>query len=195
MNAMPMEFEWDANKAASNLRKHGIRFEEAVLVFDDPQHLSRQDRYENGEYRWQTIGLVHGIIVILVAHSVRFESGTEVIRIISARKADKKRGVVMNMVKHKRDNPAALTAQREDELKALAKKSDDDIDYSDIPSSDDEPWSEAVRGKFYRPLKTQASVRIDADVMEWLKRPGKGYQTRLNAILREAMIREQNKKS
>ena len=63
------------------------------------------------------------------------------------------------------------------------------------PSSDDEPWSEAVRGKFYRPLKTQASVRIDADVMEWLKRPGKGYQTRLNAILREAMIREQNKKS
>lgn len=100
----------------------------------------------------------------------------------------------MNMVKHKRDNLAALTAQREDELKALAKKSDDDIDYSDIPSSDDEQWSDAVRGKFYRPLKTQASVRIDADVMEWLKRPGKGYQTRLNAILREAMLREQNKK-
>ena len=87
---MPMEFEWDANKAISNLRKHGIRFEEAVLVFDDPRHLSRQDRYENGEYRWQTIGLVHGIIVIMVAHSVRFESGTEVIRIISARKSDSK---------------------------------------------------------------------------------------------------------
>ena len=87
---MPMEFEWDANKATSNLKKHGIRFEEAVLVFDDPQHLSRHDRYENGEYRWQTIGLVHGVIVVLVAHSVRFESGTEVIRIISARKADGK---------------------------------------------------------------------------------------------------------
>ena len=87
---MPMEFEWDANKATSNLKKHGIRFEEAVLVFDDPQHLSRHDRYENGEYRWQTIGLVHGVTVVLVAHSVRFESGTEVIRIISARKADGK---------------------------------------------------------------------------------------------------------
>lgn len=87
---MPVEFEWDANKAASNLRKHGIRFEEAVLVFDDPQHLSHQDRYENGEHRWQTIGLFHGIIVILVVHSVRFESGAEVIRIISARKADGK---------------------------------------------------------------------------------------------------------
>ena len=90
MKYMPMEFEWDANKAQSNLRKHGVRFEDAVLVFDDPQHLSRQDRHENGEYRWQTIGLVHGIVVILVAHSVRFESGFEVIRIISARKADSK---------------------------------------------------------------------------------------------------------
>ncbi|MEF3109309.1 BrnA antitoxin family protein [Raoultella sp. WB_B2P2-3] len=100
----------------------------------------------------------------------------------------------MSMVKHKRDNPTALTAQREDELKALAKKSDDDIDYSDIPASGDERWPDAVRGKFYRPLKTQASVRIDADVMEWLKRPGKGYQTRLNAILREAMIRDLSEK-
>ena len=88
---MPMEFEWDANKARSNLRKHGIRFEEAVLVFDDPRHLSRQDRYENGEYRWQTIGLVHGVIVIMVAHSVRFESGTEVIRIISAAEGGQQR--------------------------------------------------------------------------------------------------------
>jgi uncharacterized protein (DUF4415 family) len=98
------------------------------------------------------------------------------------------------MVKHKRDNTAALTAKRDAELKALASKADEDIDYSDIPATDDAQWSDAVRGKFFRPLKTQASVRIDADVMEWLKRPGKGYQTRLNAILREAMIRDLNKK-
>lgn len=100
----------------------------------------------------------------------------------------------MSMVKHKRGDVSALSAQHEAELKALAKKSDDEIDYSDIPSTCDEQWSEAARGQFFRPLKTQASVRIDADVMEWLKRPGKGYQTRLNAILREAMLREQNKK-
>ncbi|BBJ57146.1 membrane protein [Enterobacter asburiae] len=87
---MPTEFEWDTNKAKSNLIKHGIRFEEAVLVFDDPYHLSLQDRHENGEFRWQTIGLVHGLIVIMVAHTVRFESCDEVIRIISARKADRK---------------------------------------------------------------------------------------------------------
>ena len=100
----------------------------------------------------------------------------------------------MSMVKHKRGSVSALSAQHEAELKALANKSDDEIDYSDIPATEDEQWSEANRGKFFRPLKTQASVRIDADVMEWLKRPGKGYQTRLNAILREAMLREQNKK-
>ncbi|WP_323080314.1 BrnA antitoxin family protein [Klebsiella quasipneumoniae] len=100
----------------------------------------------------------------------------------------------MSMVKHKRDNTAALTGKRAAELKALASKTDEDIDYSDIPATDDAQWSDAVRGKFFRPLKTQASVRIDADVMEWLKRPGKGYQTRLNAILREAMIRDLNKK-
>ena len=100
----------------------------------------------------------------------------------------------MNMVKHKRGSVSALSAQHEAELKALANKLDDDIDYSDILVTEDKHWSEATRGKFFRPLKTQASVRIDADVMEWLKRPGKGYQTRLNAILREAMLREQNKK-
>ena len=55
---MPMEFEWDENKAKSNRVKHGIRFEDAVLLFDDPQHLSQQERIENGEYRWQPIGLV-----------------------------------------------------------------------------------------------------------------------------------------
>lgn len=87
---MLMEIEWDSDKARSNLKKHGVRFEDAVQVFDDPDHLTRQDRYQNGEWRWQTIGLMHGIIVILVAHTVRYESGNEVIRIISARKADRR---------------------------------------------------------------------------------------------------------
>lgn len=45
---MPTEFEWDTNKAKSNVGKHGVRFEDAILVFDDPRHLSRQDRIENG---------------------------------------------------------------------------------------------------------------------------------------------------
>lgn len=100
----------------------------------------------------------------------------------------------MSIIKQKRGETSALSTEREAELNALARKPDSDIDYGDIPASGDEQWSEAERGKFYRPLKTQASVRIDADVMAWLKQPGKGYQTRLNAILREAMLRDLNKK-
>jgi len=56
-------------------------------VFDDPNQLSIQDRYEGGEERWQTIGLVNGIAVLIVAHTFSDDDGEEIIRIISARKA------------------------------------------------------------------------------------------------------------
>lgn len=83
-------FEWDSAKAASNWRKHGIRFEEAARVFDDPLAVSVQDRIEGGEARWQTLGTVGGCVLLVVAHTVRLEDeGLEVIRIISARRADK----------------------------------------------------------------------------------------------------------
>jgi len=76
-----------------------------------------------------------------------------------------------------------------EELAALAGKSDEDIDYSDIPATKDEDWVGAVRGRFYRPVKQQLTVRIDADVLAWLKKDGdKGYQKRLNAVLRGAML-------
>ena len=80
-----MEFVWDERKNQLNKRKHHVSFETAVLVFDDPYHLTRQDREVEGEPRWQTMGMVNGIQVLLVAHTVS-EDG-EVIRIISARKA------------------------------------------------------------------------------------------------------------
>ncbi len=81
-------FSWDDDKNASNLAKHGISFEAAKRVFDDPLHLSRQDRIENGEQRWQTMGLVAGSVVLLVAHTWFDEDdGTEHIRIVSARRA------------------------------------------------------------------------------------------------------------
>lgn len=72
-------------------------------------------------------------------------------------------------------------------LKALADKPDADIDLSDIPEARDNAWDYAVRGEFYRPIKKQITVRIDADVLAWLKADGDGYQTRLNKVLREAM--------
>ena len=84
-----MKFIWDGNKNATNKIKHGVDFETAKFVFDDPLHISIQDRHENGEERWQTLGLVNNIVVLLVAHSIIEENNTEIIRIISARKVTK----------------------------------------------------------------------------------------------------------
>ena len=71
------------------------------------------------------------------------------------------------------------------ELKALKRMKDKDIDLSDIPEIRD--WSKAVVGKFYRPIKKSLTIRVDADVLAWLKAQGKGYQTRINSLLRKAM--------
>lgn len=98
------------------------------------------------------------------------------------------------MVRFKRSELPALTAEREAELLALSARPDSGIDYSDIPPLSEAMMAEAVRGRFWRPVKAATSVRIDADILEWLKSPGKGYQTRLNAILREAMLRELHRK-
>jgi len=83
-------FEWDEAKAKTNERKHGVRFDDAILVFADPFAITEQDRIEGGELRWQTIGLAGGVVLLLVAHTVRDEDEDEIIRIISARKAARK---------------------------------------------------------------------------------------------------------
>lgn len=85
----PRVFEWDQAKNEVNFRKHGIRFEEACHVFDDPFAITRQDRIENGEERWQTIGALPNMSILLVAHTTVI-ADVEVIRIISVRKLSKK---------------------------------------------------------------------------------------------------------
>lgn len=75
------------------------------------------------------------------------------------------------------------------ELAALAAQPEQSIDFSDLPATTEQDWVGAVRGQFYRPVKQQLTVRIDADVVEWLKSQGKGYQSRLNLILRSAMLK------
>ncbi len=81
-----MRFEWDEAKNRHNLAKHRISFETATLVFDDSHALSFQDLIVDGEERWQTFGMIGGLIV-MVAHTFWEEDGEEVIRLISARKA------------------------------------------------------------------------------------------------------------
>jgi uncharacterized protein len=91
---MTTRFEWDPAKAAINLRKHAISFDIAMRVFADPFALTEEVRIEGGEQRWQTLGIVEEYLLLLVAHTTRDDNEDgqpiEIIRIISARAADRK---------------------------------------------------------------------------------------------------------
>ena len=79
-----------------------------------------------------------------------------------------------------------LSDDRRKELQKLAAKADGEIDFSDIPEIREIP-QDAVIGRFYRPKKTSVTIRLDADVLAWLKATGDGYQTRINIHLRQLM--------
>ena len=81
-----------------------------------------------------------------------------------------------------------LTAQQEAELKALATRPDSEIDYSDLEPLTEAFWKNAIRNPLYKPTKTSTTVRLDTDVLLWLRSQGKGYQSRINAILRREML-------
>ncbi len=86
----------------------------------------------------------------------------------------------------KKGDPRPLTPQEEAELDALAKLPEAIIDTSDAPEIRD--WSGARRGLFYRPIKQQLTLRLDADLIAWFRKhatKGEGYQTRINRVLRE----------
>ncbi len=87
----------------------------------------------------------------------------------------------------------ALTEQQQAEIAALNAMPDSSIDFSDIPPLSEEFWQNAARNPFYKPTKTATTVRVDSDVLLWLKSKGKGYQTRINAILRAEMLKELEK--
>jgi uncharacterized DUF497 family protein len=81
-------FSWDENKNRANRRKHGVGFETAALVFDDPYVIFEQDREVDNEVRWQAIGRVEGQFLLLVAHTYEEDDEEETVRIISARRAE-----------------------------------------------------------------------------------------------------------
>jgi uncharacterized protein (DUF4415 family) len=92
------------------------------------------------------------------------------------------------MVSYTWETMPPLTDADRARLRALAARPDSEIDFSDIPEMTDEEWKSAERGHFYRPVKRQITARVDADVLAWLKSQGKGYQSRINAILRREML-------
>src|SRR5437879_12116470 len=79
-----------------------------------------------------------------------------------------------------------LTKEQKRDIRAIAAKRDQDIDFSDVPPILD--WSGAEIGKFYRPKKKPVTMRLDSDVIAWLKADGRGYQTKANQLLRNAML-------
>ena len=99
----------------------------------------------------------------------------------------------MTKVVRKTLTESLITPARKRALAQLAKQPDSKIDVSDIPPLGESFWRNAVRNPFYRPVKQQVTVRLDADVVAWLRRQGKGYQTRLNNVLRKAMLEDLRK--
>jgi uncharacterized protein (DUF4415 family) len=88
------------------------------------------------------------------------------------------------------ERPAPLTTAQRADLEALKALPEGQIDTSDIPPLTEGFWKNSVRNPFYRPVKQQVTVRVDADVLAWLRSSGRGYQSKLNDILRQAMLRE-----
>lgn len=94
----------------------------------------------------------------------------------------------MKKVEHTLDTLPPLTEAQKADLRRLAAKPDAEIDTSDIPELTDTQLAEMKRPEHFRPVKKQITARLDADVLAWLKAGGKGYQSRMNAILRQAML-------
>lgn len=90
----------------------------------------------------------------------------------------------------KRNAGTAMTERQRRQLRELAKVPDKAIDLSDAPELPRSAWENAMRGKLYRPIKQAVSLRLDADVLAWLKKGGGKYQTRVNQMLRERMLKD-----
>src|ERR1022692_1419544 len=101
----------------------------------------------------------------------------------------------MTKIVRKGPSERRLTDGRNRRLEKLSRRPDVEIDTSDIPELTEKFWQNAVRNPFYRPVKKQLTLRLDADIIAWLRRHGRGYQTRANALLREAMLGDLNPKS
>jgi uncharacterized DUF497 family protein/uncharacterized protein (DUF4415 family) len=190
-------FEWDDEKAASNEMKHGVRFADAAWVFEVGVALTEPHKIVDGELRWRTIGFGSDGRLLFVAHTLEDDDLDEVIRMISARKAEREeRDVMGNIV---RKTMAELMLDRESSEHRLAAPRDipdEEIDFSDIPPAMEDFWqnarpvNEVLRER--RAMRMQKTlVHIDPEVCAWLKGEDGGIdESRMNLVLREAMVRD-----
>lgn len=177
---MHNQFEWDELKNARNKAKHSISFETAALVFDDIDHKSILAGHKDGEERWQTLGMVGGVLVLLVVHTYRAnDTDVDTIRYESFQQEKR-----LNL---KGDIMKKLTKTQTAEIQALASLPDSAIDTTEIPELTKQQLTSAYVGRFYKPIKKPVTMRLDADVLEWFKTHYDKYQTNVNQILREHM--------
>jgi uncharacterized protein (DUF4415 family) len=87
----------------------------------------------------------------------------------------------------KKPNTGRISVEAKREIEALRNKPDSEIDTSETRVLPPEKWANAIVGKFYRPIKKPVALRLDADVIAWFKEQGRGYQSRINEVLRREM--------
>ena len=174
-----MRFEWDERKNRANYAKHGVSFEVARLVFNDPWSITLADSgIHDDAPRWLTIGSAAGAAVLFIVHIRKIATMAKKSSALSQRAKPRRASA---------NGTYAVTRKMARELKVLAAKPDDEIDTSsDMPEIVD--WQRAMVGKFYRPIKQPVSIRLDADVVAWFKGSEPKYQTAVNRVLRDYML-------
>jgi uncharacterized DUF497 family protein/uncharacterized protein (DUF4415 family) len=186
-----MRYEWDEEKNQRNRKKHRVSFEMAVLAFEDERCLVRPDRVdETGEQRWDAIGAARlnpdASVVLFVVYVYREEINGEETPALSRREGLTK--MTSEDIKNRRWTETELRSVKRHAAKQAA-GDDSDINYDDIPRLTDEQLAQMVRLRDIRP-KVPVSVRLDPNVLAWLRSKGEGHLTRINDILRNIMEAE-----
>jgi uncharacterized protein len=164
-----MRFSWDERKRRLNLKDHGLDFVDAPSVFEGPTFTFEDDRFAYDEQRYMTLGFLAGMVVSIV-HT---ESPSRIHVISFERRREMKKRSSSKISKTDLPRIRGMTARN---IKVSAEHPEADLKH-------------IVRGivrQGLKPVSSKASIslRVDADVLEWFKAQGPGYQTRINAVLR-----------
>jgi uncharacterized protein (DUF4415 family) len=163
-----VRLEWDEAKREENLRKHGIDCVDVEGLFEGYTATIADDRFEYRERRFVTFGLLDGRAVI-VAHTEREGA-------IGSSPSERPRAV----------KNRATSQRSQTDWDRVDRLQDQEIDLSDIPEISPEQFARAIVRKGLQPVqrKAQVTLRVDADVLDWFRAKGAGYQSRMNAVLR-----------
>jgi uncharacterized protein (DUF4415 family) len=181
---METRITWDPAKARHNERVHGISFETAVEAFADPNQVVRENYFveDDGEQRYGLIGMTRSLVLLL---AVLWIAARRRSRSCTSSRQERQNAM------RKTSTPRTSRIKISEETRRAYEERDRRLDNDpEVPTMPPEFWASATIGRFYRPLKTQISLRIDADVLEWLRSKGEGHLTRINEILRERMLAE-----